>query len=67
MPQLGTRAILQDLDHQGEQLLSQSNVVIHDLDETAITFGHTFVHRTLQLNTTVIIAKGSELLVRCQQ
>lgn len=29
--QLGTRAVLQDLDHQGEQLLSQTNVVIHDL------------------------------------
>lgn len=41
MSQLGTSAILQDLDHQGEQLLSQTNVVIHDLDETAITVDDT--------------------------
>lgn len=34
--QLGTRAVLQHLDHQGEQLLPQTNVVVHHLEETIV-------------------------------
>ncbi len=38
VPQLRTCAVLQHLDHQGEQLLPQTNIVVHHLEETTVKF-----------------------------
>lgn len=36
VPQLGTRTVLQHLDHQREQLLPQTNIIIHHLEEETV-------------------------------